>query len=166
MYKLSRTPKIKGVHTLFHQQIYQQQITFIFNSWYIFSSTSQTSQTSFATEGHLKIPVTTTTYSKGSFISMATNAWNNIQGQIKDPMINTFSPNKLKIFLFDFNLNPYQIKAQFAEGSEPPDLLTTLPPLLVAHPFLEFSNLPPQLCNISAFLCISVSNCIQILHFL
>ena len=88
---------------------------------------------------------------------MATNAWNNIQGQIKDPMINTFSPNKLKIFLFDFNLNPYQTKAQFAEGSEPPDLLTTLPPLLVAHPFLEFSNLSPttlQHFSLSLYLCV------------
>ena len=88
---------------------------------------------------------------------MATNAWNNIQGQIKDPMINTFSPNKLKIFPFDFNLNPYQTKAQFAEGSEPPNLLTTLPPLLVAHPFLEFSNLPPH--NFAAFQPFSVSLC-------
>ena len=77
----------------------------------------------------------------------------------KDPMINTFSPNKLKIFLFDFILNPYQTKAQFAEGSEPPDLLTTLPPLLVAHLFLEFSNLPPttlQHLSLSLYLCVQL----------
>ena len=34
--------------------------------------------------------------------------WNNIQSQIKDPMINTFSPSKLKLVLFDFYLNLYQ----------------------------------------------------------
>ena len=60
-------------------------------------------------KGHLKIPTdTTTTYGKRTFISMATKAWHNIWSQIKDPMINTFSPNKLKIFLFDFYLNLYQ----------------------------------------------------------
>ena len=31
-----------------------------------------------------------------------------IQSQIKDPMINTFSPNKLKIFSFNFYFNLYQ----------------------------------------------------------
>ena len=31
----------------------------------------------------------------GAFISMATKTWNHIQSKIKDPMINTFSPNKL-----------------------------------------------------------------------
>ena len=28
---------------------------------------------------------------------MATKTWNNIQSQIEDPMINTFSPSKLKM---------------------------------------------------------------------
>ena len=66
-------------------------------------------ETSFAAKGHLKIPTATTaTYDKGAFTSMATKTWNNAQSQIKDPMINTFSPNKLKIFLFDFYLNLYQ----------------------------------------------------------
>ena len=51
---------------------------------------------------------TTATYGKKAFISMATKTWNNTQSQIKDPMINTFSPNKLKNFLFDFYLNPHQ----------------------------------------------------------
>ena len=41
----------------------------------------------------------------GAFVSMATKTWNNIKSQIKDPMINTFFPNKLKMFLFDFYLN-------------------------------------------------------------
>ena len=80
----------------------------IFNSWFIFSSTCHY-ETSFAVKGHLKIPtVTKTTYGKGAFISMAIKTWNNTQSQIKNPMINTFSPNKLKIFLFDFYLNLYQ----------------------------------------------------------
>ena len=60
-------------------------------------------------KGHLKICTdTTTTYGKGAFIGIATKTWNNTQSQIKDPMINTFSSNKLKIFLFDFYLNIYQ----------------------------------------------------------
>ena len=72
----------------------------IFNSWFMFSSTCHNYETSFTSKGHLKIPtVTKTTYGKGTFISMATKTWNNSQSQIKDPMINTFSPNKLKIFL-------------------------------------------------------------------
>ena len=39
---------------------------------------------------------------------MATKTWNNTQRQIKDAMINTFAPNKMKIFLFDFYLNFYE----------------------------------------------------------
>ena len=35
-------------------------------------------------------------------MNMATKTCNNIQSQIKDPVINTFSPNKPKIFIFDF----------------------------------------------------------------
>ena len=37
-----------------------------------------------------------------------------IQSQIKDPMVNTFSPNKLRIFLFDFYLNLYETKGFIA----------------------------------------------------
>ena len=40
-------------------------------------------------------------------VSMAT--WKNIQSQIKDLMINTFSPDKLKTFHFEFYLNLYQV---------------------------------------------------------
>ena len=66
-------------------------------------------ETSIAAEGHLKIPtVTTATYGKGAFIGMATKTRNNTQNQVKDSMINTFSSNKLKVFLFDFYLNLYQ----------------------------------------------------------
>ena len=55
---------------------------------------------SFAAKGHLKIPaVTTATYGKGTFISMTKKTWNNTQSQIKYLMMNTFSPNKLKISL-------------------------------------------------------------------
>ena len=81
----------------------------IFYSWFIFSSTSHNYETSFATKSHLKIPtVTTTRYGKRALISMATKIWDNIQSQIKDPMIYTFSPIILKIFLFHFYLNLYQ----------------------------------------------------------
>ena len=99
--------KIKIENCLFISKYVNSKLPPIFNSW--FSPTSHNYQTSFATKSHLKIPtVTTTTYGKGAFISMATKTWNNIQSQIKDSMINTFSPNKLKIFLFDFYLNLFQ----------------------------------------------------------
>ena len=89
----------------------------IFNSWFIFSSTFHNYETSSAAKGHLKNPtVTTTTYGKGAFISMATKSRNNTQSQIKDPMLNTFSPRKLKIFLFDFCLNLYQTQGFIASS--------------------------------------------------
>ena len=43
--------------------------------------------------------------------SMATKTWDNIQSQIKDPMTNSFSPNKLKKFLFDICLKSVKTKA-------------------------------------------------------
>ena len=87
----------------------KNKLPLIFHGWFAFSSTSHNYETSFATNGHLKIPTdTATTYSKGVFISMATKTWNNIQSQIKDHVINTFSPNELKIFLSEFYLNLYQ----------------------------------------------------------
>lgn len=86
-----------------------------FNSWFIFSTSSHRYETSFAIKSHLKIPtVTTTTYSKGTFIGMATEIWINIQSQVKDPMINSFCPNKPKRFFFDFYLNLYQTKVLVA----------------------------------------------------
>lgn len=75
----------------------------IFNSWFVFSFISHDCETSFATKFHLQIPTAAvTTYSKGTFMNMATKACNNIQSQIKDPVIDTFSPNKPKISIFDF----------------------------------------------------------------
>ena len=38
---------------------------------------------------------------------MATKTWNN-KDKDKDPMINTFFPNKLKCFLFNFYVSMYQ----------------------------------------------------------
>ena len=74
-----------------------------FNRWFRFSSNFHNYETSFPTKDHLKVLFdTAATYGKGTLISMVTKIWNNIQSQIKDPMIATFSPNKLKIFLFDF----------------------------------------------------------------
>ena len=91
--------KIKIENCLFISKYVNNKLPPIFNSWFIFSSTCHNYETSFAAKGHLKIPsVTKATYGEGAFISMATKTWNNTQSQIKDPMINTFSPNKLKIF--------------------------------------------------------------------
>ena len=108
--KIVKLPNmIKIENCLFISKYVNNKLPPIFNSWFIFSSTCHNYETSFAAKGHLKIPtVTTTTYGKGAFISMATKTWNNTQRQIKDPMINTFSPNELNIFLFDFYLNHHQ----------------------------------------------------------
>ena len=108
--KIVKLPdKIKIENWLFISKYVNNKLPPIFNSWFIFSCTCHNYAISFAVKGHLKIPtVTTTTYGKRAFIGMATKAWDNTQSQIKDPMINTFSPNKLKIFLFDFYLNLYQ----------------------------------------------------------
>ena len=108
--KIVKLPdEIKIENCLFISNYVNNKLPPIFYSWFIFSSTCHNYETSFAAKGHIKIPtVTTTTYGKGAFISMATKTWNNTQSQIKDPMINTFSLNKLKIFLFGFYLNLYQ----------------------------------------------------------
>ena len=108
--KIMKLPdKIKIENCLFISMYVNNKLPPIFNSWFIFSSAFHNYKTSSAAKDHLKIPtVTTATYGKVAFISMATKTWNNAQSQIKDPMINTFSPNKLKIFLFDFYLNLHQ----------------------------------------------------------
>ena len=105
--KIVKLPNmIKIENCLFISKYVNNKLPPIFNSWFIFSSTCHNYETSFAAKGHLKIAtVTATTYGKGAFISMATRTWNNTQSQIKNPMRNNFSLNKLKIFLFDFYLN-------------------------------------------------------------
>ena len=66
----------------------------------MFSSTSHNYEISFATKGDLKIStVPTRTYGKGAFITMATKTLNNIQRQIKDPMINSFPQIDLMLSL-------------------------------------------------------------------
>ena len=95
--------KIKSENCLFIRKYVNNKLPPIFNSWFIFSSTFHIYEIPFATKGHPKIPsFTTSTYGKGVFISTATKTWNDIQSTIKDPMIYTFSPDKLKIILFDF----------------------------------------------------------------
>ena len=109
--------KIKTENCLFISKYVNNKLPPIFNSWFIFSSTCHNYETSFAAKGHLKIPtVTTATYGKGAFISMATKTWNSTPSQIKDPMINTFSQNKLKMFLFDFYLNLYLTQSFIASS--------------------------------------------------
>ena len=101
--------KIKIENCLFISKYVNNKLPPIFNSWFIFSSTCHNYETLFAAKGHIKIPtIPTTTYGEGAFISMATKTWNNTQSQIKDPMMCSFSPNKLKFFLFNFCLNLYQ----------------------------------------------------------
>ena len=116
--KIVKLPdKIKIENCLFISKYVNNKLPPIFNSWFIFSSTFHNYETSSAAKGHLKNPtVTTTTYGKGAFISMATKSRNNTQSQIKDPMLNTFSPRKLKIFLFDFCLNLYQTQGFIASS--------------------------------------------------
>ena len=116
--KIVKLPdKIKIENCLFISKYVNNKLPPIFNSWFIFSSTFHNYETSSAAKVHLKIPaVTTTTYGKGTFISMATKTRNNTQSQIKDPMLNTFSPRKLKIFFFDFCLNLYQTQGFIASS--------------------------------------------------
>ena len=116
--KIVKLPdKIKIESCLFISKYVNNKLPPIFNSWFIFSSTFHNYETSSAAKVHLKIPaVTTTTYGKGTFISMATKTRNNTQSQIKDPMLNTFSPRKLKIFFFDFCLNLYQTQGFIASS--------------------------------------------------
>ena len=47
---------------------------------------------------------------------MATKIWTNTESQIKDPIINAFSLNKLKTFPFDFCLNLYQTQGFIASS--------------------------------------------------
>ena len=109
--------KIKIENCFFISKYVNNKLPARFNSWLIFSSSFHNFETSFAAKGHLKIPtVTTATYGKGASISMTTKTWNNTQSQVKDPMINTFSPNKLKTFLFDFFLNFYQTRGFIASS--------------------------------------------------
>ena len=105
--KIVKLPdKIKIESCLLISKYVKNKLPPIFNGWFVFFSTCHNYETSFAAKGHLKIAtVTATTYGKGTFISMATRTWNNTQSQIKNPMRNNFSLNKLKIFLFDFYLN-------------------------------------------------------------
>ena len=101
--------EIKIENCLFISKYLNNKLPPVLDSWFIFSSTSQNYETLFAIKVHLKIPTDTATiYSKGAFINMTTKTRNNIQSQIKDPMINIFSPNKLKIFLFGFYWNLHQ----------------------------------------------------------
>ena len=46
------------------------------------------------------LTVITTVYCKGAWLSMTTKTWNNIQSQIKDLIINAFSPKKIKLSLW------------------------------------------------------------------
>ena len=78
----------------FSQKIFQQQITSYLWPWFIFSSTCHNYETSFATKGLMIPTITTTKYGKGTF-TIATTTRNNIKSEIKDPMINIFSPNTL-----------------------------------------------------------------------
>ena len=60
---------------------------------------------------HLQPTIATTTFDKEAFISMARKygtIFKDIQNQIKDPMINAFSPIKLKLFFFKVYLHFYQ----------------------------------------------------------
>ena len=86
--KIVKLPDIKIENCLFIGKYVSNKLPPIFNRGFMFPSTCHNYKTSFAAKGHLKIPtVTTATYGKGAFISMATKTWNNTQSQIKDLMI-------------------------------------------------------------------------------
>ena len=68
--KMAKLPdKIKIGNWLFISKYVNNKLPPIFNSWFIFFSTSHNYETSFVTKGRLKIPTdTTTSYGKGAFI--------------------------------------------------------------------------------------------------
>ena len=102
--------KIKIQNCLFISK-YINKLHPIFISWFIFSFFSHNYESSFATKSQLKIPAaTTTTYGKEAFLVWQQKHEVMFKSVTKDPMINTFSPNKLNIFLLDFHLNLYQIQ--------------------------------------------------------
>ena len=85
--KIVKLPdKIKIEHFLFISKYVNNKLPPIFNSWFIFFSTSHNYETSFTTKCGLKIPTdTTASYGKSTFIIMATKTWHNIQSKLMIP---------------------------------------------------------------------------------
>ena len=78
--------KIKIENWLFISKYVNNKLPPIFNSWFIFFSTSHNYETSFTTKCGLKIPTdTTASYGKSTFIIMATKTWHNIQSKLMIP---------------------------------------------------------------------------------
>ena len=62
-------------------------------------------QTSFPSKGNLQIPsVQTTLYGKNAFVYVVIKTWNDIQKEMKDVMLSTFSLVKLKLLFIEFYL--------------------------------------------------------------
>ena len=102
--------KVKIENCLFISKYIHNKLPSTFNNWFTFSSNSHKYETTFATQGNLKVPsVRTTSYGKSSFTSMAIKTWNELQKEIKGKTFNEFSPNKLKSILQDYFLNLYKI---------------------------------------------------------
>ena len=101
--------KIKIENCLFISKYIHNKLPKIFDKWFLFSSNTHKYETSFAVKGCLKVPsITTTTYGKSAFTSMAIETWNNLQKQLKDSIIlKDFPPSYIKSYLTDFFLTLY-----------------------------------------------------------
>ena len=92
--------KVKIENCLLISKYVHNTLPSSFYSWFTFSSTSHRYETSFSSQGNLKIPnVQTTSYGKASFISMAVKSWNNLLKDVNMGPLASHSPNKLKIVL-------------------------------------------------------------------
>ena len=98
--------KVRIGNCLFINKYTNNKLPSIFTNWFTFSSMSHNYQTLFASKGNLQIPsVQTTSYGENAFVYMVIKTWNDIQKEMKDVMLNTFSLVKLKSLLIEFYLN-------------------------------------------------------------
>ena len=101
--------KVKIENCLFVSKYFHNKLPSTFNKWFTFSSNSHKYETTFASQGNLKVPsVRTTSYGKSSFTSMAVKTWNDLQKQLKENAFNAFMPNKVKAVLQGYFINLYK----------------------------------------------------------
>ena len=100
--------KVKIENCLFINKYSNNKLPSIFTNWFTFSAMSPNYQTLFASKENLQIPSVQTTYGKNAFVYMVIKTWNDIQKEMKDVMLNTFSLVKLKSLLIEFYLNMHK----------------------------------------------------------
>ena len=112
--KIIKLPdKVKLENCLLVNKYFHDKLPSIFKQWFTLSSDSHKYETSFASNGNLKIPsVKTTSYGKSSFINMAIKTWNTLQMEFKDKNLNSYTQNQLKMLLQLYFLDSYKLSAE------------------------------------------------------